>query len=416
MVLVLILGGGTGWIVQRARTQRDAVHAIQRASGSVRYDWQWKSRKLDRNAVPPGPKWFRNAIGPDLLDSVAFVGLHGQNANDAVMAHVGALRGLKGFNLQGEFPPALTSAGMAQIGKLSHLERIVVQGMSNSHGFLPYLWDKPWLRDVWLQRASITDAEMTRLGRLTRLEEIRLDGQAITDVGFAHLANLKALRVLELRRCRVSDLSTLSDLKNLEEILLFNVDLPHGRVPPVDLSPLRGMSKLVLLSLGGISIDDAGLKQIKDLKQLSGLGVYGEGITEAGIAHLALMPRISGLQFSKSSIRDLGPLAPLMPRLRTLSIRDAPIEDDGLRPLVNATSLTSLDLKGTKITDAGLKPLSGLKGLTTLLLSETQVSDAGLKYLAGLSSLRSLDLRGTAVSDVGTAALQKALPGLKINR
>ena len=40
MTLVLILGSGLGWIVHRARVQREAVGAIYRASGSVVYESQ----------------------------------------------------------------------------------------------------------------------------------------------------------------------------------------------------------------------------------------------------------------------------------------------------------------------------------------------------------------------------------------
>jgi hypothetical protein len=39
MVVVLITGGGLGWLMYRARVQRDAVAAIRRAGGLTYYDW-----------------------------------------------------------------------------------------------------------------------------------------------------------------------------------------------------------------------------------------------------------------------------------------------------------------------------------------------------------------------------------------
>ena len=42
MVLVLLLGGGSGWIVHSARVQREAVEAIRKDQGLVRYNWDWK--------------------------------------------------------------------------------------------------------------------------------------------------------------------------------------------------------------------------------------------------------------------------------------------------------------------------------------------------------------------------------------
>ncbi|MFI5456455.1 MAG: hypothetical protein ACHRXM_13480 [Isosphaerales bacterium] len=42
MILVLVLGGGLGWIVHRAQIQRDAVAAIQRAGDSAFYEWDFR--------------------------------------------------------------------------------------------------------------------------------------------------------------------------------------------------------------------------------------------------------------------------------------------------------------------------------------------------------------------------------------
>jgi hypothetical protein len=43
MVLVLLIGGGLGWIVQRARVQREAAAAIVRGGGRVYYDSEVRS-------------------------------------------------------------------------------------------------------------------------------------------------------------------------------------------------------------------------------------------------------------------------------------------------------------------------------------------------------------------------------------
>jgi hypothetical protein len=44
IVLVLLIGGGLGWVVRSvrsARIQRGAVAAIVRGGGSVKYNWEW---------------------------------------------------------------------------------------------------------------------------------------------------------------------------------------------------------------------------------------------------------------------------------------------------------------------------------------------------------------------------------------
>ncbi len=77
--------------------------------------------------------------------------------------------------------------------------------------------------------------------------------------------------------------------------------------------------------------------------------------------------------------------------------------------------LVRLDLSNTTIGDAGLAHLEGLKELRYLNLYQTQVTDAGLKLIAGLSSLESIYLWQSRVSEKGVKALQKALPGAKVN-
>ena len=46
IVLVFIIAGWLGWVVNGARDQRDAVAAIRRAGGFVQYDWEWKDGVL----------------------------------------------------------------------------------------------------------------------------------------------------------------------------------------------------------------------------------------------------------------------------------------------------------------------------------------------------------------------------------
>jgi hypothetical protein len=54
IVLVLIVGGGLGWIahlVRSAQGQRDAVAAVRKVGGFVLYDWQYEGGKV---RVKPG--------------------------------------------------------------------------------------------------------------------------------------------------------------------------------------------------------------------------------------------------------------------------------------------------------------------------------------------------------------------------
>jgi hypothetical protein len=65
MVLVLVLGGGFGWIVHRAKLQRDAVVAIEQAGGHVYYEWQLQNGQIVSNGQPRWPKWLVDRLGVD---------------------------------------------------------------------------------------------------------------------------------------------------------------------------------------------------------------------------------------------------------------------------------------------------------------------------------------------------------------
>ncbi len=60
IVLVLVIGGWLGWLVQSVRIQREAVAAIKKAEGEVWYDWQDKAGVSSwyRVGDPWVPRWF----------------------------------------------------------------------------------------------------------------------------------------------------------------------------------------------------------------------------------------------------------------------------------------------------------------------------------------------------------------------
>ena len=75
IVLVLVFGAGLGWIVHEAHIQRDAVAAIKKAGGFVKYDWEWRFGKNISGAKPWAPRWLVDLIGVDYFGHVTVVGL-----------------------------------------------------------------------------------------------------------------------------------------------------------------------------------------------------------------------------------------------------------------------------------------------------------------------------------------------------
>ena len=171
IVVVLLVGAFLGWIVQSAQTQREAVAAITRAGGQVRYEWGW-ARDPKLAAQPPWqPNWLVDAIGVDYF-AHAFGVVFWYNGSDEELAHVGRL---------------------------------------------------PTLVCVLLPQTNVTDAGLAHLKGLTNLYALSLDGTQITDAGLTHLHGLTNLSALTLSFTRVTD-DGLRNLKGLTNLSTLNLD------------------------------------------------------------------------------------------------------------------------------------------------------------------------------------------------
>lgn len=111
---------------------------------------------------------------------------------------------------------------------------------------------------------------------------------------------------------------------------------------------------------------------------------------------------------------DLDLLKGLERRLTWLDLSLTSVTDAGLSRIGPFGGLTRLELQRTAISDAGLGRLGALSRLEYLNLHSTYISDAGLPALAGLKSLRSLYVWRTGVTRAGAAALNAALPELRV--
>ncbi|MCA9659266.1 MAG: hypothetical protein KC486_13050 [Myxococcales bacterium] len=110
--------------------------------------------------------------------------------------------------------------------------------------------------------------------------------------------------------------------------------------------------------------------------------------------------------------RELGLLATL-PRLKSASLCDVPIDDEGLVHLVEATSIESLTLQSTALSNEGLRSLARLPRLTHLRLKDNpQLDDRCVPHLCALARLTSLQVHETSITTAGLAHLA-SLPALR---
>jgi hypothetical protein len=180
MLLILVFGCWLSWYVRRVQVQRDAVAAIERAGGTVAYDWEWGNYNphiLDYTGKPRVPKWLASRVGVDYVANVVHVSLvphraQDQNrADDETLAHVGRLGRLEFLSLNNT---AVTDAGLVHLRGLTTL------------------------RNLELWHTQVGDAGLAQLKGMANLRLMTLAGTRVTDDGV--LAIEEALPKLQIHR------------------------------------------------------------------------------------------------------------------------------------------------------------------------------------------------------------------------
>ena len=222
--------------------------------------------------------------------------------------------------------------------------------------------------------------------------------------GLEHAA---LLRILDLSRNAITDLTPITHLRRLTHLYLAGngvlrpdslaglrirfLDLSWN--PLSDVSPLQDLP-LYSLSLAGNRIAD--LEPLSELRSLAFLDLSTNGITS--ISWLKSIMRLYSLDLSGNRIRNLTPFREL-PRmlrgsLRRLRLADNRISD--ISPLAHL-SLEELDLSENGIGD--LAAVENMSDLTELRLADNDITD--VTPLAELMDLQVLDLANNRIRDIG---------------
>lgn len=277
MLLVLVLGGGFGWVVHRAHLQRDAVAAIKRSGGSVAYSWDWEDGlPLRGPRKPPGPLWLRRLFGPDFFDTVTHVRLQGPKCGDEALSAACSMPWLKELKV---IDTSVTDAGAEELWRLSRLRILDFRLNWTSPKPLRHIGGMTDLRDLQLamRRSPVPfrDEDVAFLRRLTRLESLMLPGSELSGSCLVYIKDLQALKTLYLLDARLN-----SD------------DLRH----------LRHLTKLSVLSLHGTRITS--VENLSPLSDLTTLYVAYTPIGNDGLASLSSWPKLVYLDVRKTEVTD----------------------------------------------------------------------------------------------------------------
>lgn len=276
MLLVLVVGIGMSRPVRKAYEQRVAVEAIRRYGGWVSYDWERTALQSGTQTEGPhAPQWLRRCLGDEYFQKVVYVNLdYDENSDDQVenrnvrpcddlLEKIGNLTGTETLILkQGQ----VTDEGMRSIGRLTNLERLWLR---NAHAIsdvgVAHLKDLKKLRNFCLTYTRITDASLERLSHLRELAFLSLDGNGITDAGLAHLSVLTELQHLSVGggESNITD-AGISRLKLDYKRYFRSLHFHETSVTDRGLESLRGL-RLDWLGASGSKVTDAGLAKLRNL-------------------------------------------------------------------------------------------------------------------------------------------------------
>jgi hypothetical protein len=172
MVLVLILGGVPGWILYRARVQREAVAAIRRAGGSVGYDSDWSNPTAPAGSAsrrsPWSPKWLVDRLGTDLLLNAVSVHVP-QGASDSELVHAGCLTRLESLVVH---PSTVTDAGLVHLRELTSLSILSLAGTRVSDAGLAHLKGLTKLKTLLITGVDFSDSIVEELNKAIPMLEV----------------------------------------------------------------------------------------------------------------------------------------------------------------------------------------------------------------------------------------------------
>ncbi len=221
MLLVLLSGGVSGWIVHVARSahgQRLAVAGITRAGGWALYDWDFKNGRFLAKNERREPTWLVDLIGVDYFANVTWVYLP-RSATDHDLVYVGQLGRVEWL---GDLTTRQTDAGLVHLTGLSNLRELNLRRTQVTDPGLAHLKGLTRLSKLDLSRTQVTDAGLKHLEGLTGLRELYLQGTQVSDAGLGHLQRLTGLRELHLQSTQVSDAGARKLQRALPRVMIWH--------------------------------------------------------------------------------------------------------------------------------------------------------------------------------------------------
>ncbi|MEX2121868.1 MAG: hypothetical protein WD847_19970 [Pirellulales bacterium] len=285
LILLTVLGIWLGIQVNRAQRQQQAVVAIQRLGGQLRYDYEvpalvGKSTWIHERS---GTTWLRRLIGDHYFDRVAWVAFDAGPDSGRLPPGISGIIGPSPYYsahpLHGEVFSILTQA------RRHHVSIWLPEHASQLRESLRHLSGLTHLRTLSLGGTPIEDADLVHISGLRRLEVLGLHGTKIGDAGLEHLDSLANLQDLYLESTSVTDagLASLAHLPRLKRLWLGGTKITDD-----GMVHLAKLTRLEHLSLSYTQVGDEEVMRLASLTGLRTLDLWNTRVTARGVAELRL--------------------------------------------------------------------------------------------------------------------------------
>jgi Leucine-rich repeat (LRR) protein len=264
---VLVISVAMGIYVNRVRQQQASIAAIKRLGGWAYYDYEVKENgQYDPQGESWVPAWIRKRLPDDYFHPVVQVNmvynddrgnrLDNAQMTDEVLFHLDGLPRLEMLLLHGR---QASDDGLAHVGRLTNLRKLYIwNSTSVTDAGVAHLAGCRNLESLHLSESQLGDEGLRVLSELPRLKGLSLQGNRCTDAGLAHVGQMPQLTSLwigcmdeERSKITGSGLTHLGKLTQLEEL-----DLQNTGVGDEELAPLAALKGLKSLLLSGTAVKD----------------------------------------------------------------------------------------------------------------------------------------------------------------
>lgn len=297
---------------------------------------------------------------------------------------------------------AFSDDSLKSIGKLTKLTKLNISGSTisgiTSLDSLKSLTKLQELTiDIYLgTTTSVSD--LSPLKDLTKLTKLRIPTKSVTSLD--PIKSLTKLQELYLQdgngRCKISDISKLTNFKDLEDL---NIGVTKS---VTSLEPLKDLTKLKNVEVWGSKFSDLSPLSEKNLDELH-ISEY----TGSDSSVISSFTNLSFLELGRAeNIKDFSFVSKFT-KLKRLFLSESYVSS--LEPLKNLTNLTELDISGDF---SDLTPLKDLTKLRTLTLSSDNLSD--LSPIKNLSVLNFIYLTACSLKNIAPLSNLKILSWVSI--